>query len=449
MLGLKRPVTRRQVLAGSAAATGSVLAASCSSGSGGGSSGGKVKLQVTVWLGADELKAMNQLAAKFKSSHPKIDIQYINIVNGGPYGSTKLQQMIAGGTPPDLMMLNSGQFESLAARKALANVDDLIAKDKLDLGVYWPQVVDGCTYQGHKYALPKDMSNVLIYLNKDLFKKTGVALPSADWTWDDYRSIAKELTAKLNTGKKVTKWGTVLNNTSWNWSPFVWTDGGEVYTGKQCQMTTPKTQAGLEFFFGLRVKDKAAPAPGALASFGSQSAENDAFIGGVIGFGIYGPWLRPGLVTTKKFDWTIRPLPHGPQGQAPVIPVYTDMWAMSASTKNKDAAWTLMKWFSGEEGQQAWLDIYGGRSISPVKKLALGDEWLSYGGAEHRADNQMIISQLEPKQNRRPPEAFANGTEASTLWDNEFKVVMTGSESIPKATKKICGQLSSILQRTP
>ena len=438
-------LTRRQALLGSAAVAGSAMATSCSGG--GGNSNGKVTLQATVWLGADELKAMQTLVKQFTRANPKIDVQFINIVNGGPYGSTKLQQMIAGGTPPDLMMLNSGQFESLAARKALAPVDDLVSRDKVPVHDYWPQAVTGCTYQGHMYALPKDMSNVLIYLNKELFANAKVALPKADWSWSDYESAAKELTAKLNAGGKVTKWGTVLNNTSWNWSPFVWTNGGEVYTGKKCMMTSPKTVEGLDFFFGLRTKDKAAPGPGALASFGSQAAENDAFIGGVIGFGLYGPWLRPGLVTTKKVDWTIRPVPHGPQGQAPVVPIYTDMWAMSASSSHQDEAWTLLKWLAGEAGQKAWLDIYGGRSISPVKKLALSDEWLNYGGAEHRADNQTIISQLNPSLNRRPPEAFANGTQASTLWDNEFKVVLAGTESVTQATAKICPQLSTILQR--
>ena len=448
MSALANSVSRRRFLLGTTAVAGAAAMAACGGQGSTSDSSGTVRLQVTVWLGADEVTAMKKLLTRFNKAHPGIDVQMINIVNGGPYGSTKLQQMIAGGTPPDLMMLNSGQFESLAARKALAPLDDLVAKHKVDLGVYWPQSVTGCRFDGKLYGLPKDISNVIVYLNTSLFDKAKVAVPSADWSWEEYRSAAKELTAKLNTGTKVTKWGTVLVNADWSWSPFVWTNGGEVYQGKQCLVADPKAQQGLDFYFGLRVKDKAAPSSGALASFGTQSAELNAFLGGAIGFGIFGPWLRPGLIDTAKFDWTIRPVPKGPQGQPAVIPVFTDMWGMSASTKHKEEASTLLTWLTGEAGQQAWLDIYGGRSITPIKKLTLSNQWLDYGGKAHRVDNQAILDQLVPDRNRRPAVAFGGGAEAETLWDNEFKVVLAGQESVAQATQKVCSRLTTILERS-
>lgn len=442
---METTLTRRGLLAAGAAVSGTALLAACSNGgSSGQTTGGK--LQVTVWLGAEELTAMQQFVKKFEAAHPSTKVELINIVNGGPYGSTKLQQMIAGGAAPDVMMLNSGQFESFAARKALLPLDDLVAKDKVDLAAYWPQAVAGSKLDDKLYGMPKDISNVIVYLNKTLFTKANVALPAADWGWEEYRATAKELTAKLNTGSKVTKWGTILVNADWNWSPFVWTNGGEVYEGKDCKLTDPKAEEALDYYFGLRVKDNAAPTPGALASFGTQNAENAAFLGGAIGFGIFGPWLRPGLIATKGMDWTVRPVPRGPQGQAPVIPVFTDMWGISATTKHRDDAWSLVKWMSSKEGLQAWLDIYGGRSITPMKSLALSEQWLGYGGAPHRADNQLILDQLT-STNRKPAVGFANGAEAQTLWNNEFKVAIVGQETTQQATQKVCSGLTTILGR--
>lgn len=442
---MERTLTRRGLLAAGAAVSGAALLAACSSdGASGQTSGGK--LQVTVWLGAEELKAMQQFLKKFEAANPSIQVELVNIVNGGPYGSTKLQQMIAGGAPPDVMMLNSGQFESFASRKALLQLDDLVAKDKVDMAAYWPQAVAGSKYEDKLYGMPKDMSNVIVFLNTTLFKKAGVPLPPADWDWEQYRATAKELTTKLNTGTKVTKWGTILVNADWNWSPFVWTNGGEVYEGKDCKLTDPKAAEALDYYFGLRVKDNAAPTPGALASFGTQNAENAAFLGGAIGFGIFGPWLRPGLIAQKGLDWAVRPVPRGPEGQQPVIPVFTDMWGISASTKRRDDAWTLVKWLSSKEGLQSWLDIYGGRSITPMKSLTLSNQWLNYGGAQHRADNQLILDQLT-ESNRKPAVAFANGAEAQTLWNNEFKVAIVGQESTQQAVDKVCTGLTTILGR--
>ena len=450
MAGFSRPVRRRDLLIGSAALAGASLTGGCQDAEGGAGGGsGEVRLQVSVWLGAEELKGMKEVAARFTREHPKIRVQYVNIVNGGPYGMTKLQQMIAGGTPPDLMMLNSGQFESLAARKALASLDERATQDKVDVDAYWPQAVEGCKLGGELFGLPKDMSNVMAYLNKDIFDKAGVALPGEDWDWDEYRAAAMEITGKLATGsKKTTRWGTIIVNSDWNWTPFVWTNGGEVYSDKQCRLTDPKAIEALEYYFGLRVKDKAAPSGADLASFGGEGSEFAAFIGGSIGFGIAGPWLRPGLIAAaKKVDWTIRPVPRGPQGQEPVIPVFTDMWGMSARTEHPDEAWTLMKWLSGPKGQQAWLEIYGGRSISPIQKLATSDQWLEYGGPEHRQDNEAILAMLDPEHNRRPAVAFENGAEAQTLWDNQFKVVAAGRSTVARAADNICGRLTTILER--
>jgi multiple sugar transport system substrate-binding protein len=407
-----------------------------------------VTLQVSVWLGAEELKGMKKLAAQFTRENPKIRVQFINIVNGGPYGSTKLQQMIAGGTPPDVMMLNSGQFESFAARGALASLDERVAQDKVDLGIYWTQALEGCRLDDQLFGVPKDMSDVLVYLNKGLFDQAKIDVPGPDWTWTEYREAAIGITRTLAAGKKARRWGTIAINADWAWAPFVWTNGGEVYTDKQCRLTDPQAVEALEFYFGLQVKDKAAPSGADLASFGGEGSELAAFIGGSVGFGLAGPWLRPGLINAaKKIDWTIRPIPAGPDGEPSIVPVFVDMWGMSANTEHPDEAWTLMKWLSGQPGQQGWLDIYGGRSITPIQKLATGDQWLEFGGAGHREDNEAILAALDPERTRRPAVAFENGAEAQTMWNNEFKVVSAGRASVEQATTNICGRLTTILER--
>jgi multiple sugar transport system substrate-binding protein len=448
MPALNNLPTRRQLLLGSAALAGTAMTAGCRSGSTSQSAGGPVTLQVSVWLGAEELTSMKKLVTQFNKEYPDIKVQFINIVNGGPYGMTKLQQMIAGGTPPDVMMLNSGQFESFAARGALASLEEKVAEDKVDLGVYWPQAVEGCKLQDKLFGMPKDMSDVLVYLNKALFDQAKVPLPGPDWTWTEYREAAIGITRTLAAGGKARRWGTIAINSDWAWSPFVWTNGGEVYADKQCRLTDPKAKEALTFYFGLQVEDKAAPSGADLASFGGEGSELAAFIGGSVGFGIAGPWLRPGLINAaKKIDWTIRPLPNGPDGQPSIIPVFTDMWGMSARTEHPDEAWTLVKWLSGQPGQQGWLDIYGGRSITPIQELATGDEWLEFGGPEHREDNQAILDALDPQRTRRPAVAFENGAEAQTLWDNQFKVVSAGRASVEQATANVCGRLTGILER--
>jgi multiple sugar transport system substrate-binding protein len=405
---------------------------------------GSTKLQVTVWLGQQELDAMVELANRFTETNPDIQVEFINIVEGGPYGRDKLQQMIAGGTPPDIMMLNTGQFEGFAARGVLAPLDDLVKQDNFDMGIYWPAAVEGSTYDGKLYALPKDMSNVVIYLNVDLFEEAGVPLPGPEWSWDDYREIARQLTKDTNGDDKMDQWGTSLVNAVWAWASFVWGNGGDILSEdrKQCLLESPETVEALNVYFGLLTEDNASVPPGTLPQ---QPWQGDQFMSGVIGMSTFGPWFRPGLVENEPFNWTVRPYPRSPKGTDPVTVVYTDHWGLAASSDHPNEAWELMKFLGGNEGHTAWSEIYGSRSITPVRELALSDKWMGYGGPEHRADNQAILDQLD--NTRPPPVNFANANAAETAWNEEFDLVINGQQTVEEAVKNACERITPILQQ--
>ena len=81
-------------------------------------SGAAAKLRATVWVGQAELDALAKMTTAYKEKNPGVDVEWINISGGGPYGRDKLQAMIAGGDAPDQMMLNTGQFEGLAGRNS-------------------------------------------------------------------------------------------------------------------------------------------------------------------------------------------------------------------------------------------------------------------------------------------------------------------------------------------
>lgn len=397
---------------------------------------GSINLQATVWLGDVEFKAMQELGALFTKSHPEVAIEFINIVEGGPWGRDQLQRMIAGGTPPDLMMMNTGQFEGFGSRGALAELDERVTADSFDLGVYWPAAVSGSQINGKLFGLPKDISNHIVYFNTDLFKAAGVELPTNEWTWDDYRETSKALT-------KENQWGTSIRNSVWSWGSFVHSNGGQVLSDdrKECLLTSPEAIEALNAYYGVMTEDQSAVPPGALPQ---AEGASEQFLSGVIGINMAGPWFRPGLVENKPFNWTIRLYPRPAGGEAPISVLYTDQWAMSANTDNPDEAWELLKFLGGPEGQQAWSEIYGSRSITPIQELALSDAWLGYGGEEHREDNQTILDQLE--RTVPPPTNFGNGAEVENVWDEQLELVLIGQQSVDQAAQTICDTIAPTLQ---
>ena len=93
----------------------------------------------------------------------------------------------------------------LASKGVLLNLDPYIAKDPtFKRSDYMPQSLEGLTYKGHLYGLPRGMSASVLYYNKDIFDQMHVAYPIAKWTMTDLLNAAKRLTTKDH-------WGLVLH----------------------------------------------------------------------------------------------------------------------------------------------------------------------------------------------------------------------------------------------
>lgn len=397
----------------------------------------QVKLQATVWLGDVEFKAMQELGARFSETRPGVTIEFINIVDGGPWGRDKLQQMIAGGTPPDLMMLNTGQFEAFGSRGALAGLDERVAGESYDLSVYFPAAVEGCKVDGKLMGLPKDISDHIVYLNTDLFAEAGIELPPNEWTWDQFREIAKQLTRNDRD-----QWGISINNAAWSWGGFVVPNGGQILNDErtECLLNTPEAIAALKVYFGFLTTDGVSVPPGTLPQ---TPGSGDQFLSKITAMHMAGPWFRPGLVEGKPFNWTLRLFPR-PAADPPTSVLYTDQWGMSAESDNADQAWDLLKFLGGPEGQTIWSEIYGSRSITPIQALAQSDAWLMYGGEAHRTDNQTILDQLE--RTVAPPTNFGDGAEIENVWNEQFELVMVGQQSVEQAVQTIVDTVNPTLQ---
>lgn len=65
----------------------------------------------------------------------------------------------------------------------------------------YPVVLDALEYNGSIYAVPRDITSKVMFLNKKMFDDADVPYPNENWTWNDFREIAKKLT------KKDSQWG--------------------------------------------------------------------------------------------------------------------------------------------------------------------------------------------------------------------------------------------------
>jgi ABC-type glycerol-3-phosphate transport system substrate-binding protein len=68
--------------------------------------------------------------------------------------ATKIQTLMAGDQLGDVMWGIQRTTPRYARNKQIMQLDDLAAKDKYDLNLYWPGAVAACKYEGGLWALP-------------------------------------------------------------------------------------------------------------------------------------------------------------------------------------------------------------------------------------------------------------------------------------------------------
>jgi len=131
------------------------------------------------------------LVDAFKTKEPNVTIQ-IKEYDPNTYENLLLTDMTAK-QAPDIITIKQAKYTyQWATGNQLMDVSDIVSS--------LPSSVTGAvSYQvnGKSYGVPYRQDSWLLFYNKDLFDKAGVAIPDGKWTWDDYVNTAKELTTNL------------------------------------------------------------------------------------------------------------------------------------------------------------------------------------------------------------------------------------------------------------
>ena len=98
---------------------------------------------------------------------------------------------------------------------------------------FWPAERQAVTVDGKIVGVPALVDNLALVYNKKLFDQAGMAYPTADWTWDDFRAAAKQLT---DPSAKQFGWAYVNDaseDTVWRFDALLWQAGGDILTPDQ------------------------------------------------------------------------------------------------------------------------------------------------------------------------------------------------------------------------
>lgn len=298
-----------------------------------------------------------------KRSGTRVTIQ--PAVTGEAY-DTKMQTLLAGGDPPDVLRINDDFVRGFSDQDVLLDLTTYTRRDRLDTGQFareayeFPKQADGSHTAWVLGYQPR-----LIFYNVDMFKEAGVPLPpttwtSDGWTWDDFADAAKKLTIPgqryggliyLDTGYEQTF---SVNHGS---ATGIFSNDGTGFT-----LADPREVEAMQWATNLTCKARVQPP---WSQLGQDGAQNKMFAQGRLAmlFTSFGtvPYLRQ---TVRDFTWDIAPPPGDVEQKTESSVV---VFTVAKSARNPDKAWELLKFLSSEEGGRILLE---GGAFTPINLKA-------------------------------------------------------------------------------
>jgi ABC-type glycerol-3-phosphate transport system substrate-binding protein len=342
------PITRVGLAAAAASA---LLLAGCGGGSDGGESNGGGGWSLPGTDPAATIKVLSILDLKtahmqevidaFQKAHPTIKVDYQSV----PFDSlnSTLDARIANkGGDPDVYWADQPRISALAARGEAEDLTKAFATFK---STFDPTAYDSGMFQDKLWALPIANSTQLLYYNKDLLKKAGLAEPSAD---PAQRTTWEQLTADAAKAKSAgAQYGFLFGQFDryYQLEPLPVQLGGSAGASGDKNLTpdfTSEQWVKAFTWYGDLFKQGVAPK-------GVKSEETDpAFVAGRAAYMVEGPWLIPQL-GESKVNWGVAPQPVFSGGK-PATPTGSWSLAMNPFSKQKEAAAVFMKWMAVDEG---------------------------------------------------------------------------------------------------
>ncbi len=277
------------------------------------------KVSFASWGSVTEVEIIKKVIKEFETENPDIKVDFIHIPQNY---FQKIHLMFASNTPPDVIFLNNLYLPVYS--NYLEALDMFVDADK-----FYPQGITGMSYNGKLLGMPRDISNLVLYVNLDK-----INLPISSWRLE-------ELLDKCSGLRNETEFCISYEDTIYWVSPYLsYFGGGVLDKNLQPIVNSNESRKAISFYKDLKTKYHYAPEKSQVGS----STLAQMFLDEKIVFYLSGRWMYPKISETAKFSWGVINFPYGKAPQACDV----SGWAVSKSSKNKDAAIKFVQFLSSE-----------------------------------------------------------------------------------------------------
>ncbi len=332
----------------------------------------KIVIQFASWGSKSEIDILKPLLKQFETENADIKIDFMHIPQNY---FQKIHLLFASNSAPDVIFINN-HYLPLYANAGL--LEPLQADSN-----FYKKALKALSWGNTLYAVPRDISNLVIFYNKDIFKKYGVPYPKENWSFQDYLQTAEKLTVDGI-------WGVSFEEDTLFYLPYLMSEGGGILADDLSRLIVDdvSSQKGLDFYANLRKKYHVAPKKEESAS----ATMAQMFLQGKIAMHLSGRWLVPKYREEAEFDWDVTAFPKGDAGS--VVPLDASGWAVARSSKHKPEARKLVDFLASKESSQKFTE--SGLIVPARRDVAESSSFLDNKKPQHSRVFLDVIKTSKP-----------------------------------------------------
>lgn len=335
-------------------------------------------------------RILEDAAALFEEAHPGVQVEYVSGILKEDYSEWLAEQLLSEDAP-DVFFVLSEDFNDFAEIGALKSLTELMEQDPgFEKEDFYSSAYAYGQYNGTQYSLPYECAPKLMFVNKTILDREGIAVPDETWTWDEFYEICRKVTKDTDANGLPDQFGVV----GYTWKEAFDANGVKLFDkkGTECFFADDKVEPALVFLEKLEGQND-----------GYTATTKDFDLGNVA----FQPMLfseyrayKPYPLSVKKysgFEWSCIPMPAGPNGEN-ISTLDTLLIAMNADTKKEGYAWDLMKILTCEPKIQAEIFRYS-EGVSVLKEVTESEETLKRlledSGDGNRLNLQILSDAVE------------------------------------------------------
>jgi len=395
-----------------------------------GGDSGKEELTL-VWSSNEASdEQLKVLLEEFNKEYPEIKVNRITVNSEGwaDYFN-KIQTMVAGGNPPDVIRVAIEGIQMFAKNDMLLPLDEYMQALPSALEDYndlHPKVQEPFVIDGNTYGFVWDWNNVVMHFNTDLLKEAGLEVPDKDWTVEEFISYAQKLTKEEN-GKK--QYGFAIPNYYFGASAWLFNNDASVLDEEMTtsRLDSPQAIEVMQLFQDLIYKYKVAPVPNPNTDMINQ------LMTGQVAMMSAGKWP---FATYHENEFTSIDVQHLPINKTRNVIFGSGAFPVLKSTKYPEAAYKLSAFLSGSFSQKTTLT-----NASIPTRISVMEEVLPSTPAE----NWEVY--MESADIAKPVESPTEYAGVQQIFDRYMSAILANQMDAESAMKKAKEEIDILLSK--